>query len=201
MKIIDLLNKIANGEEVPKKIKYKGIVREFDYEDKDYIGKNTYDYYLFHDILAAGTGDKMVTGINDEVEIIEDIPKEDILNYKDLLQQEINNENEILLSRLESDTKLDIIKNYITSEEAIDNFKTIESRDEWLKVHDFILDIIDNYKLQKENGEVIENIPKEDKKIEKLDVVLSDYLVDNIKENILAIQTKINEIIDKINGE
>ena len=26
MKIIDLLNKIANGEEVPKKIKYKGSI-------------------------------------------------------------------------------------------------------------------------------------------------------------------------------
>ena len=77
MKIIDLLNKIANGEEVPKKIIYKDIVREFDYEDKDYTCKGDKDYYLFHDTLAEGTGDKMVTGLNDEIEIIEDTPKED----------------------------------------------------------------------------------------------------------------------------
>ena len=32
MKIIDLLNKIANGEEVPKKIKYKNKI----YEWKEY---------------------------------------------------------------------------------------------------------------------------------------------------------------------
>lgn len=76
MKVIDLLNKIANWEEVPKKIKYKGIVREFDYEDKDYICKGYEDYYLFHDTLAEGTGDKMVTALNDEVKIIEDTPKE-----------------------------------------------------------------------------------------------------------------------------
>lgn len=29
MKVIDLLNKIANGEEVPKKIKYKGTSYEY----------------------------------------------------------------------------------------------------------------------------------------------------------------------------
>ena len=29
MKVIDLLNKIANGEEVPKKIKYDGSIYEY----------------------------------------------------------------------------------------------------------------------------------------------------------------------------
>ena len=75
MKVIDLLVKIANGEEVPKKIIYKDRVREFDYEDKDYTYISDTDYYLFHDILVEGTGDKMVTGLNDEIEIIEDTPK------------------------------------------------------------------------------------------------------------------------------
>lgn len=75
IKVIDLLNKIANGEEVPKKIIYKGKVREFVYEDKDYTCISDTDYYLFHDTLAEGTGDKMVTELNDEVEIIEEVPK------------------------------------------------------------------------------------------------------------------------------
>jgi len=77
IRIVDLLVKIANGEEVPKQIIYKGRVREFDYEDKDYTCIGDTDYYLFHDTLAEGTGDKMVTVLNDEVEIIEDTPKED----------------------------------------------------------------------------------------------------------------------------
>ena len=71
--------------------------------------------------------------------------------------------------------------------------------------------------------EIIEDIPEEDKKIEKLDVVLlgqydnwlqptidtdekiraelNPYIIDVIRENTLVIQRKINEIIDKINGE
>ena len=36
IKIIDLLNKIANGEKVPKKIKFGGELCSFDVEDKDY---------------------------------------------------------------------------------------------------------------------------------------------------------------------
>ena len=67
MKIIDLLNKIANGEEVPKKIKFNDY--EYLYHDKEHgYCRSDYDctyicldseYYLF-DIL------------NEEVEIIEE---------------------------------------------------------------------------------------------------------------------------------
>ncbi len=65
MKIIDLLNKVANGEKVPKKIKFNEDI--YTYHDKEHgYCKHHYDntyicinseYYLF-DIL------------NDEVEII-----------------------------------------------------------------------------------------------------------------------------------
>ena len=67
MKVIDLLNKIANGEEVPKKIKFYNNV--YKYHGKEYgycrhYYDNTYIYltseYNFFDIL------------NDEVEIIEE---------------------------------------------------------------------------------------------------------------------------------
>lgn len=65
MKIIDLLNKIANGEEVPKKLYYEELLWEWNgetYDDgkqclfEDYIDKR----YVITDIL------------NDEIEIIEE---------------------------------------------------------------------------------------------------------------------------------
>ena len=67
MKIIDLLNKIAKGEEVPKKIKYKGTTYE-KVNDGDidfYIGKN------FNGTLLLEKLDD-TNELNDEVEIIEE---------------------------------------------------------------------------------------------------------------------------------
>lgn len=61
MKIIDLLNKIANGEEVPKKIKY--INKIFDYDNADYF--NTDIGYLFERCT-------LFVILNDEVEILEE---------------------------------------------------------------------------------------------------------------------------------
>jgi hypothetical protein len=66
MKIIDVLNKIANGEEVPKKIKYDTLWYQF----------RNYDYKEIH----KGIVDEQTSFIekidfyklNDEVEIIED---------------------------------------------------------------------------------------------------------------------------------
>ncbi len=205
MKVIDLLTKMANGE-VPEKIKYESYIYWYDKDLKDY--KNAQVEYRSYLINCKYHNTDF---LNDEVEVIEDTP-----TFKELFQQEINNENEILLSRLESDTKLDIIKKYITSEETIDNFKTIESRNEWLEVHDKILDIIDNFKLQNESGEIIEETPKvqvemtqeeyneyldrklnmskENKKIEKIGRKARNITNQYLKE-------KINKIIDKINGE
>lgn len=68
MKVIDLLNKIANGEEVPKKIKLKGAEPIYQYENKEF-------YYYWKD-KKTGKGGKVVLdviyNINDEVEVIED---------------------------------------------------------------------------------------------------------------------------------
>ena len=73
IKIIDLLNKIANGEEVPKKILLNGIV--FEYQG---------DYYLYKDedkkehwLFSASYTDKytwLENFLKAEVEIIE-VPK------------------------------------------------------------------------------------------------------------------------------
>ena len=68
MKIIELLNKIANGEEVPKKIKYCGTIYEkFDYNNKYYdIEVNSKE----KDILSEHLASKSF--YNDEVEILEE---------------------------------------------------------------------------------------------------------------------------------
>jgi len=71
MKIIDLLNKIANGEEAPKTIKYRGLI--FDYDDIDYY--NTDLGYLFEKYAVLEI-------LNDEVEIIEEDKKIENLYYR-----------------------------------------------------------------------------------------------------------------------
>ena len=65
MKVIDLLNKIANGEETPKRFKIGFI-------NYDFINGNAkLDYELFDSLLDEDYN------LNTEVEIIEDAPVED----------------------------------------------------------------------------------------------------------------------------
>jgi len=69
--IIDLLNKIANGEEVPRKFTYNGYLWEYDVKNKMwfyYFGKNQchrFDRFFYLNMT-----------LNDEVEILDE-PKED----------------------------------------------------------------------------------------------------------------------------
>lgn len=69
IKIIDLLAKIANNEEVPKKIKFKHSIWEYckDGSTQDYI--NDYDKCLM-EFLAINKD-----GLNQDVEIIEETKK------------------------------------------------------------------------------------------------------------------------------
>ena len=79
MKVIDLLNKIANGEEVPKKIKYQFktfelsdnevYLRTDKVKDYDYGWKTLLQYILECDL-------------NDEVEIIEEDKKIEKISVK-----------------------------------------------------------------------------------------------------------------------
>ena len=64
MKVIELLNKIANGEEVPKKIKYKNSIFTIR-EDKDDYANDTDWFTDKYDFLE----------LNDEVEVIEEDKK------------------------------------------------------------------------------------------------------------------------------
>ena len=73
IKIIDLLNKIANGEKVPKKIQWEDIIYAYSEYDKDYLE------YPFSDEEYKGLFDMrnniLTRFLNDEVEIIEEDEK------------------------------------------------------------------------------------------------------------------------------
>ena len=70
MRVIDLLNKIANGEEVPKKIGYDNKIFEFDELERQYTFHNL-DYSVNVDLGLSIEGLRYST-LNDEVEIIEE---------------------------------------------------------------------------------------------------------------------------------
>lgn len=80
IKVIDLLNKIANGEEVPNKIKWDDYIFEYDKNDKMYLNCyfNTICEYAF---------------LDDEVEIIKEqqehrIPEKlKVSDYKEVQSQ------------------------------------------------------------------------------------------------------------------
>jgi len=81
MKVIDLLNKIANGEEVPKKVFYKtgaeytgGYYWNYDESFRDYIDKAG-DY-----VFNAGNY-HVIDMLNMEVEVIEDKKIEKLKGY------------------------------------------------------------------------------------------------------------------------
>lgn len=78
IKIIDLLIKIANNEEVPKKIKFGGVV--WLYVGKNYIDKSLgFNYMDSNKRYLLG---KFNFGIlNDEVEIIDELKLYDIVKY------------------------------------------------------------------------------------------------------------------------
>lgn len=80
IKIIDLLVKIANREEVPKKIKWENIIYAYSEYDKDYLE------YPFSNEEYKGLFDMrdniLTQFLNDEVEIIEEDKKIEKLDIK-----------------------------------------------------------------------------------------------------------------------
>lgn len=70
MKIIDLLNKIANGEEVPKKIKWNDLI----YEKSKYNATPRGYYYRINGGIKLWLLDE-INSLNEEVEILEEEKK------------------------------------------------------------------------------------------------------------------------------
>ena len=114
IRVIDLLNKIANGEEVPSKIKYDNII--FEYDGDYYSSENN---VLFEEYCYV------TTSLNDEVEVIEEDKKIEKLPYysleriqkaptKDtwfderitLLEQRINDYHEVINELIDEVNKL-----------------------------------------------------------------------------------------------
>ena len=75
IKIIDLLNKIANGEEVPKKIKY---------EKDTYIHIDNYCYYCEDtNLILSDRIFAEYSKLTDEVEIIEEPKKIEKISWSE----------------------------------------------------------------------------------------------------------------------
>lgn len=70
IKIIELLNKIANGEEVPKSIKYVDNILKYDESIQEYIGLPITGAGAFFNYLFVNK--PTLSFINEEVDIVEE---------------------------------------------------------------------------------------------------------------------------------
>ena len=87
MKIIDLLNKIANGEEVPKKIKYDNNIYKYIRMWEQYVDEVT------EKPLLKGISYYNYSGLNNEVEILEEDKK--IEKMSEFYAEHINENGEM----------------------------------------------------------------------------------------------------------
>ena len=88
IKVIDLLNKIANGEEIPKKIKVKDYIFIWEVSDNGTGYSNVKEdtgYYWFENYVSLDNSEDL----NTEIEIIEEEPEIDIQSYKELLLDQL----------------------------------------------------------------------------------------------------------------
>lgn len=67
MKVIDLLNKMANNEELPKRIRYNGDEWKLGISENETIDYLKYDLELFNQYLEYS----LIESLNDKVEILE----------------------------------------------------------------------------------------------------------------------------------
>lgn len=96
IKVIDILVNIANGEEVPKKIKYNDYIMTYDEDTQDYYNEPSCTYALLDDIHKK---------LNDEVEVIEDIPIISKLYVNNELQYDLTPKEDKKIEKLDmSDT-------------------------------------------------------------------------------------------------
>lgn len=87
MKVIDILNKIANGEEVPKKIRFNNIEWNKVYGEKNVCYVNEYDSDFFLYFFRKN----LDFTLNDEVEIIEEEKEIEKIDFRTLNTQKEKN--------------------------------------------------------------------------------------------------------------
>ena len=102
MKIIDLLNMISKGEEVPSKIKFDNIIFEYDG-----------DYYSSKTNVLLEEYCHLTTSLNDEVEIIEEDKK---IEKLDLILDEHFSNDELQAYIKETQEKVNKIIDKINEE-------------------------------------------------------------------------------------
>ena len=93
MKVIDLLNKIANGEEVPKKIKLGDFVLEWEergYHDYKFLGSGNH-------LLFQGFATSL---LSDEIEIMEEDKKIERIGEITFRNSTDNIKEEVLLYKI-----------------------------------------------------------------------------------------------------
>ena len=94
MKVIDLLNKIANGEEVPKKV--KAGYYYYEYEEKgEYINVDDIEDLLFD----FDSYFPLEVSLNQEVEVIEEDKKIDRIENHFYYEEQVG-KNEILKNKI-----------------------------------------------------------------------------------------------------
>ena len=102
IKVIDLLNKIANGEEVPEKIKFNEDIFEYYPSEKEYKSFVDEDRFCGQTLLFAVMYEHRINEIlNCEAEIIEEQEKIDIQNLNELNIDEImslDNDKRIIIA-------------------------------------------------------------------------------------------------------
>ena len=97
IRVIDLLNKIANGEEVPEKILYKEKIFEFDKLEKCYITSN-FDNTVMNDLGIYLDDGLNMNSLNDTVEIIEEQQDINIQDIEEVKPDKYSEDGEPLYS-------------------------------------------------------------------------------------------------------
>lgn len=82
MKVIDLINKIANGKELPKKFKFKNNHHTFELIKYQVCGVDVMNYKDEEDDYLIGSEYELLLILNDELEIIEDKKIEKCKGYE-----------------------------------------------------------------------------------------------------------------------
>ena len=116
IKIIDLLNKKANDEEMPKKIKFENFIYIWRDIQKDYFCEQ------INHSLESIIGEYLFENLNLEVGIIEEdkeIEKIDVIDYDKCINYVTHKEKEILLQ---------IRKTQIKFNELIDKVNSLEKK-------------------------------------------------------------------------
>lgn len=130
IKIIDLLNKIANGKEVPYRIIYGKYVYVFNSEDGEFYSE-VGEKALFEDLFSFS-----INFLNDEVEIIEE--------YKEIVEEVKENK----IEKIEKKFSLYLIDSKIDyeSKDAINDIIN-----ELIKKVDKIIDVVNKGKNNENN--------------------------------------------------